>query len=57
MAGIGFQLKKIVDTNDSYIHKIKAYTYSLFVIYGPMLICIMCIGILQFCMKILNTEH
>lgn len=56
MAGIGFQLKKLINKNDSYSHKIVSYAYAVLVIYGPMIVCIVCLSILTYAMGIFNVD-
>lgn len=48
MAGIGFQLRRIIDSERGLLHSIKSYGYAVFIINGPMILCITAVSIVQF---------
>jgi len=56
MAGIGFRLQKLLK-EDTYTGLMKGYLYSAIISSGPMLVSIICIGVLGFLsFPVLNTR-
>ncbi|WP_438446801.1 exopolysaccharide Pel transporter PelG [Gorillibacterium sp. sgz5001074] len=47
MAGIGFELKRIVQGQKGYYYNFKAYAYSSLVTVGPMLLCMLMMVVMQ----------
>lgn len=45
MAGIGFQLKRIIEEDNGFIHSIKSYGLAVVALNGPMLLCLLAISI------------
>jgi|GEM_PF-821896 len=45
MAGIGFQLKRIIEKDTGFIHSIKSYGVAVMSLNGPMLLCLFAISI------------
>lgn len=48
MAGIGFQLRKMIDKEHGIIHTIKSYGLAIIALNGPMVLCIVAVTIIQF---------
>lgn len=45
MAGIGFQLKRIIEKDTGFIHSIKSYGLAVISLNGPMLLCLFAVSI------------
>ena len=45
MAGIGFQLKRIIEKDTGFIHSIKSYGLAVISLNGPMLLCLIAVSI------------
>lgn len=45
MAGIGFQLKRIIEKDTGFIHSIKSYGLAVISLNGPMLLCLLAVSI------------
>lgn len=47
MAGIGFQLRKVIDSRHGLLHSIKSYGFAVVTINGPMVLCIVGMSIIR----------
>jgi len=56
MAGIGFELKKLFDKS-GLVNKAKAYTYSSLITIGPMLLCIVMVGVFNRMLRGAGTDY
>ncbi|WP_042461042.1 exopolysaccharide Pel transporter PelG [Neobacillus dielmonensis] len=56
MAGIGFQLKHLFKDN-SFLGKIRAFTFSSIVIAGPMVLCITLMTLSEYVLELMDTPY
>lgn len=51
MAGIGFQLKKMIEKDNGLLHMIKSYGLAILALNGPIILCILSVSVIGFLLK------